>query len=1020
MSLLIVQLSDIHLSESNRHIMDRAEKIVDAALSPTCLFEAVHIVISGDLANWGLPNEFELGRSFIQTISDSVSQRCNVVPEIVVCAGNHDCHFSSDESLRDVAIDRVRANSTAISPRITEELASVLSAFYEFQRSVMPGVTQVDPWHATVAFSTPIPVKYVLLNSAVTSKKKEEIGKLYVRVPSESSPSDGSRTIYVAHHPFNWLLPDNGRELAQHASSSADLFLMGHEHVLGAHAVQDLYEETSTIYLRGHVLQDAEANENSAFQTIQVDADRGCMLRSYLWRNSRYEPWVERTRGSYTAWPEAGGRSKLAISSEGYKALTSPGANFTHRNKDVITLPDIFVWPQIRIVNPEKEVRAAAADALEINAEDLLDAKSSAPVVVIKGSEQMGKSALAKMLALNLSRRGLHPLLLTASNVSSWREKSLNDRIDKAVDELYGPKGRVEYRLLKPSQKVLLIDDFDLSQVTKGYFDGLRALRQHFSKIYLMLDSHPGLEVALNEFLNDESFLDSSIFEMLPSNYHHRLELIEKWLRIGNGEQADEEVRLTAARLSKVVDETLGRNLIPALPVFVLIVLQRAELSQDLNTVVKGGSQGFLYESLIHQALSAKVRVCSVVTSLTYLTSLASALRASGVDSLSQSDFEAFHVAHCKRFALDISVSKLQGQCVDAGILDATAELVRFKYPFHYYYFVARTLSQIKEWSELEPQIDGLIHSIHTERSANVLLFLAHIGRDARIAGKILEHADGMFSGYAGREADLFAKLPILQKYGQPEIRAIIFEGRRDAQLMELERDDLSAEHAQRELAQVAEERLKDRLEDALAMNAAFKTLQVLGQVLRNHAGEIEREEKSEIARSCVSLGLRVLGFLYEMSDAHGQEMISFRGAQIRVEKPNLSDPEIAEELERYLPSFLSNITVGTLMKVANAIGAEDLRPTLDDVLGASRTHELLKLVVQLEHFAEFPKREILDFEADVLTDGGFLPNAIFRRFIVRRFYLFPIRDELKRDVLERFKIKALPFKFLEQRQISG
>ncbi|MGY1424450.1 metallophosphoesterase [Lysobacter sp. A289] len=1021
MAVLIVHLSDIHLGVGNQSVLTRADKIVDAALSPTALIEAVHIVVSGDLANWGLQEEFDLGLELFRKLSEQVERRCGFAPQFFISAGNHDCNFQGDQSLRDVAIDRVRSNPSALTPRITEELASVLQGFYAAQKAVMPDVVQHDEWFAVSEVAEPQAIRYVLLNSAVSSKRKEEIGKLYARIPSIEDSRDGKRTIYVMHHTFNWLLPDNARELAQHASGVADLFLMGHEHVLGAQATRDLYDDTTTVYLKAHALQDVEDPANSAFQTIQVDAEAGCLLRSYIWQNGRYEPWGERSRDDYLAWPNSEDRKKLGVTHDGYKELNSAGANFTHRNKDQITLSDIFVWPRIRVVNPERENGAAATDDFEIDSELLVDTPDDyAPVVVLRGGEQSGKSALAKMLALNLARKGRHPILLAASHVSSWREKSLNERVDHAIDALYGVKNRTDYRLLPPQKKVLIIDDFDLSQVTKGYFDGLRALRQHFGQIYLMLDSHPGLEVALNEFLRDELFIDSDIFDLLPSSYHHRLELIEKWLRVGNSEQADEDLKLTAARLSKVVDETLGRNLIPAVPVFVLIILQRAELAQDLDTVVKSGSQGFLYESLIHQALSTRVKACNVVTSLTYLTEFARTLRSLGADGLAQSDFEAFHVEHCKRFALDLSVARFQAQIVSAEILEDRSGTVRFKYPFHSYYFVARALSRIADWQQLEPEIDLLVSAIHTERAANTLLFLAHIGRDARIAEKIIKKANGMFVKFAEKEANLFAKVSAFDKYSLKEIRGILLDGGRSAQLLEWKRDEVEAENSQKELTSVAEARLRERLDDALAMNAAFKTLQVLGQVLRNHAGEIEREEKVRITKTCVSLGLRLLGFLYDMVNEHGEEMIAFRGAQIRVEKPEILGIELADELARYLPSFISSISVGTLIKIANAIGSEDLAPTLDQVLSNSPTHQLLKLAVHLEHFADFPKKEILDYEEDVLRSGGYLPNAVLRRFIVRRFYLFPVRDELKRAVLERFNIKALPFKFLEQKQPSG
>ncbi|QSX77979.1 STAND family AAA ATPase [Agrilutibacter solisilvae] len=380
-----------------------------------------------------------------------------------------------------------------------------------------------------------------------------------------------------------------------------------------------------------------------------------------------------------------------------------------------------------------------------------------------------------------------------------------------------------------------------------------------------------------------------------------------------------------------------------------------------------------------------------------------------------QADFEAFHVEHCQRYNLRLPMGSLQAQLVEADILEDRGGRVRFKYPYHYYYFLARSISQ-RSWGELEPRVDLLVRSIHTERSANVLLFLAHLKRDPRVAEKIIDSATQMFRDLP--EADLFEVSPVLDKFKPMEIRQILVEGAREFQLEQRALDEKDHEAASQEIEKVAEARLRSRIDDAVLMNAAFKTLQVLGQVLRNHAGEIERDDKHAMADTCVGLGLRVLSFLYRMVGSHGEEMLKFRGLQIKAERGSMNDSELAEELESYLPSMMSSLTVGTLIKIANAIGSEELSPTLDDVLRGVNTRKLLRLIAHLEHFSDFPKKELLDFEEDALQRGPVLPNSVLRRFLIRRFYLFPVREELKRAVLDRFKIKALPFQFLEQKRL--
>lgn len=1027
MSSLIIHLSDIHFSKESINFANRAEKISEAALSTIASIQDIHIVVSGDLVNWGLDEEFDVGVDFIERIRASIKERSGIKAEVLFSSGNHDCNFSGDQSVRDLLVNTVRNDPQKLTDGIAKQFSGVLKRFYQAQKKFCESIIQNNEWVSTAIVGSECKIRYVLLNSSLMSLKKEGHGKLFMPTVIPISEDAGSwhKTIYVMHHPFNWFNPENARELAQHAASVADLFLMGHEHMIWAQSTKELYENNSITYLKGHVLRDPENADNSAFQVIQVDNKLGFALRTYRWDGESYVMWLEKSREDYIEWPSQSESRSLTFSKEYYGEITSAGASFTHRKKEIITLPDIFVWPSLRPENSSVSAKGDVVSYDDISAEKLINEYEKLPgLLIIRGNEQSGKTALSKMISLNLQRRGFYPLLLSATHVSSWRERSINERIDSIIDSAYGKSQRSNYRQLHPGKKVLIIDDFDLLQTVGGRSEGLKALKQHFGKIIIFLDYYPGIEVALNEYLTDECFVDSKVYEIQEMKSSERLELIEKWLSIGSENQGHDGLGVTAAKLSKVVDETLGRNLIPSSPVFVLIILQRAELAQDIDTIVKSGSHGFLYESLILQALSSKVKALNVVASLAYLTSFSKELMERGTDYLSQVEYEEFHVNHCKRYALIAPINHLQTQLISADIIEGYGEKIRFKYPFHNYYFTARSLSQIRDWLLLEPEIDRLVSAIHTERNANVLLFLAHLERNPRIAEKIIEKSDQMFS--SSEEADIYSPNTPLSSYGSSAIRTMLLEGPRGIQFRDRESDLVDAELSQNELAAMAEERLKGRLQEALSMNAAFKTLQVLGQILRNHAGEIDANEKKRIAEKCTALGLKVLGFLFDMVSQHGGEMISFRAAQMRAknldlpENRRMNDVEIAKKLEDYLPSFISSITIGTFIKIANAIGAEDLTPTLNETLDKSPTKKLIKIITQLEHFSDFPKKDVLDFQEDHLSNSRlFLPNVIIRRFIIRRFYLFPVRDELKRDVLAKFQIRALPFKFLEQKKID-
>lgn len=1013
MAILIIHLSDIHLGCAF-DFAQRAEGIADAAFSTILDVDEVHIVVSGDITNTGSEAEFCAATEFFGRLSKRVEALKNIRPLFILAAGNHDCDFSGDQSVRQTLLKSVRSQPAQITSQIALQIASALKNFYRFQENHMVGTAYVDPW---TAIAETHQIRYVVLNSSVFSQLTEEQGKLYVRVP-ELEYDDQRRTVFVMHHPFGWLMPENAYELSRRAPVAGDLFLLGHEHTLSAQRVIDLYDQSTIAYLKGHVFGEAKHPTNSAFQTIQIDNATGFQQRTYRWVDGTYRLWEEKSQTAYILWPSRSANGKLVLTAEGYDLLNSPGASFTHRRKDKVTLQDIFVWPNLKPSKPERESGQLLSDSAFISAAKLIDDFSSlASVVVIKGGEQHGKSTLAKTLCLQLQRKNVCPLLIDASAISSWKERSLEERIQSAVEKYYGAQKRDTFWKLTPADRVLVVDSFDLTQLVKGYLDGLRILRKHFGKIILLLDGYPGMEVALSEFLLDENLADSQIFEILPTTFHTRLELIERWLSIGQPSDVSRDaLKVLAAKMGKVVDETIGRNLIPPVPLFVLIILQRAEVDQDLDTVVKSGSHGFLYESLILQALSSRVHSCNIVTSLTYLTALAARMDETGADEMTQAQFEKFHVQHCERFDLELSIRTLQTQLVEADLIDESQGVVRFKYPFHEYYFLARHLSLIDDWQALEARIDTLVTNVHSERNANVLLFLAHLKRNPKIADKILAHATVLFSSY--EEVDLFSSTLGIPSLRAHDIRLILFEGSRSTQLALHQQDERDSDQSQKELSDAAEQRMEERLSDVIAMNGAFKTLQVLGQVLRNHAGEIQREEKHVIANTCISMGLRILSFLYKIIADHGHDLLHMRAMQIKAEKEGINEVELAEELEGYLPSFVSSLTVGTLIKIANAVGSEELSLTLKDVLGSTSTRRLVRLATQLEHFSNFPLEDLQAFDDELLRKSPPLPISVLRRFLIRRFYLFPIREELRRTVLDRFQIRALPFQMLEQKKL--
>lgn len=114
MGLVLVQLSDIHLSNNkgSNPILERTETLCGAIRSAVSPGDHCVIIISGDLADWGKPKEYELIEAFIKKIFDEISPHIHEQLHFVMVPGNHDLDFdvvnpAYDEQIRETIIGSI-------------------------------------------------------------------------------------------------------------------------------------------------------------------------------------------------------------------------------------------------------------------------------------------------------------------------------------------------------------------------------------------------------------------------------------------------------------------------------------------------------------------------------------------------------------------------------------------------------------------------------------------------------------------------------------------------------------------------------------------------------------------------------------------------------------------------------------------------------------------------------------------------------------------------------------------------
>jgi predicted MPP superfamily phosphohydrolase len=185
MSLLIIHLSDIHLDEGARGFLARAKQIVDAAFSEIQSVDGVHIVVSGDITSRGTTEDAGVAVEFLSDLARHVKNRVDLQADFILVPGNHDCDFSGDQSVRNILVQSIRKSADLATDSIARTLSEVQSGYRSVEAKFCRNLVPISEWAKYIDTPAPESIRYVLLNSAVLSVIKEEIGKLILPIPKQ-------------------------------------------------------------------------------------------------------------------------------------------------------------------------------------------------------------------------------------------------------------------------------------------------------------------------------------------------------------------------------------------------------------------------------------------------------------------------------------------------------------------------------------------------------------------------------------------------------------------------------------------------------------------------------------------------------------------------------------------------------------------------------------------------------------------------------------------------------------------
>ena len=278
---------------------------------------------------------------------------------------------------------------------------------------------------------------------------------------------------------------------------------------------------------------------------------------------------------------------------------------------------------------------------------------------------------------------------------------------------------------------------------------------------------------------------------------------------------------------------------------------------------------------------------------------------------------------------------------IDYGIIDENGN---FRTEYMYYFFLGKFLASNKEKGTAI--IGTMCEHSHIESNYLTLLFTIHHARDNEIIDDMLVRTmctlDKISPATLDREetrrfGNIMEELPknILSSSSVYEERKKVRAALPDEQLPEGEEQNPEAEESS-----IANE-----------VYRILKNNKIMGQILKNHYGTIERTKVEEIISVITSSGLRLVNLTMQEEEDLGQLIL-----YIKEKHPTWSIPRIRKMVERL--SFLW--TVGNIEMMVREINVPEIRGAVERVVKQESTpaYDLIGYFSQLDASGELREKQ--------------------------------------------------------------
>lgn len=665
--------------------------------------------------------------------------------------------------------------------------------------------------------------------------------------------------------------------------------------------------------------------------------------------------------------------------------LLDTEVQLTHRLVDRVRLNNIYVVPDFEEYDSNNKKLIST-----VNASSILESMEN---YIIFGDDQIGKTSLLKYYYFQFAK-AKHFIVYVdlkdkKNNITDF-EKIIKRNLDSQYENL-------DYEYFMENNPIILFDNFDksiLNNRTKNSL--LEEFIQQNAKLIITCDFE--YSYILDNF---EVFDLIKRYKLMGLGNKKREELVRSWVALGQeGTIEDEQLYAEVDVLIDNINKVLQKNIVPARPIYILIILQMFEAHKKLD--IELTSLGHCYQELIYKTFeNARVKHNDYGKYLNVLTELAWWMF-KNESSITESDLKDFFTYYDDNFLSIMSEKEVIVQnLLDCRILSIDSACYQFKYPYIQYFFIGKKIAEnCNDNVEFQLVIDNLVEKLYREDFANILIFVTHHTKSKLILNKIKSCFVEQFSTNAEASfkrnelefiTDFISQIPkmvIEQREVQKE---------RDSHNEKLDELEYETEAQQ----EPDEEDSKSYLSD---INRLFKSIEISGQIIKNRHYNLTKEEINELSTSGIDAGLRFLKHFIEISEQARESIVRLIADNLSND-PNLSNLAIREYAEKSYLFLTYSVLSATIQKISYSIGTKEAYEIYQKIAEEkdSPAYQLIRLAIEL-HF-----NKKVDIAKIAEMNQSFKDNVVCQRlmkeFIIQHMYMYPVGYKIKQQISELLDI---------------